>query len=146
MTHTYPNLSLCKRKLSEQLPGFNIMNTVSLCLKKMNLLKLTDIYRLQTSKYVLSFLKNLLPKPLSDLFIVSKNKNKHNTRHCTTLKLQTCKTRTIVASKSIKGMGPQIWNYLLKTFNILNTQQTLITVPGFSSQFRRVTVRGYSSE
>ena len=129
MTHTYPNLSKCKRKLSEQLPVFNIMNTIEPLFNKMNLLKLTNIYRLQTSKYVLSFLKNLLPKPLSDLIIVSKNTHEHNTRHCTTLKLQTCKTRTIVASKSIKGMGPQIWNYLLKTFNILNTRQTLITVP-----------------
>ena len=36
--------------------------------------------------------------------------------------------------------------HFLKRKNILNTQQTLITVPGFSSQFRRVTVREYSNE
>ena len=37
----------------------------------------------------------------------------------------------IMASRSIKGMGPQIWNYLPKIFNILNTQHTLITCTWF---------------
>ena len=114
--------------------------------KKMNMLQLyINRYRLHTSKYVLSFLHNVIPRPLNDLFTTSKDTHDHTTRHCSTMKLQTFKSRTNVASN---GMGPQVWNDLPKSLNtsILNAHQTLITIPGFSAHFQRVTIREYSNE
>ena len=63
-------LIIMQKKIIRTIAGVQYNEHSEPLFKKMNLLKLTDIYRMQTSKYVLSFLKNLLPNPLSDLFIV----------------------------------------------------------------------------
>ena len=62
------------------------------------------------------------------------------------MKLHTFKIRTNVASRSIHGLGPQVWNSMSKSLNILKAHQTLINVTDFSARFRRVTTREYSNE
>ena len=76
-----------------------------------SLLKLVDLYQLQlpVNKYVLSFLKDLLPSSLKHIFTLSQNEHGHNTRYSTACKLMVQKTRTMSACHSIIQMDPQTW-------------------------------------
>ena len=54
--------------------------------KHLHFLKLVDLYQLQINKYVLSFIKGLLPSSLRHIFTLSQNQHGHNIRHSTAYK------------------------------------------------------------
>ena len=107
--------------------------------KHLHFLKLVDLYQLQVNKYVLSFLKVLLPSSLKHIFTLSQNQHGHNTRHSTAYKLMVQKTRTLAAC--IIQMGPQTWNLL--PYDIYMCTSLLISCASFSSRFKRSTLEGY---
>ena len=109
--------------------------------KHLHFLKLVDLYQLQVNRYVLSFLKGLLPSSLKHIFTSSQNQHGHKTRHSTAYKLMVQKTRTLCASQSIIQMGPQTWNFLPQEIYLRNS--LLISCAGFSSRFKRSTLEGY---
>ena len=112
--------------------------------KHLRVLKLTDIYKMQVSKYVLNFLHNVLPSPLSKLFTLSRTVHEHSTLHCTTLKLQTLPSQTVITSQCIANMGPRTWNLLSSELYTNSAHQTLIHISGFSSRFWRAVIREHS--
>jgi len=138
------NLILIQKKIVRIIAGASYNEHSEPLFKKLKLLKLPDIYRLQISKYVLSFLHHIVPTQLNTIFNISKDTHEHSTRHSTALKLQMTKTRTVVATKCISNMGPLIWNALSVTLYTSNAHQTLVTLSGFSARFKRVTILEYS--
>jgi hypothetical protein len=137
-------LVIMQKKIIRVIAGANYYAHTEPIFKHLRVLKLTDIYTMQVSKYVLNFLHLLLPSPLSNLFTASRTIHEHSTRHCTTMRLQTLPSRTAVTSQCIAKMGPQIWNRLPSELYINPAHQTLIHVTGFSSRFRRAVIREYS--
>ena len=109
--------------------------------KHLHLLKLVDLSQLQVNKYVLSFIKGLLPSSLTHIFTLAQNQHGHNTRHSTGYQLMVKKTRTLVACQSIVRMGPQTWNFLSEEIYMRNS--LLISCAGFSFRFKRFTLEGY---
>ena len=97
--------------------------------KHLNFLKLVNLYQLQVNKYVLSFLKDLLPSSLKHIFTLSQNQHGHNTRLST-------------AYKWVLKMGPQTWNLLPHDIYMCNS--LLISCASFSSRFKRSTLEGYN--
>jgi hypothetical protein len=117
--------------------------------KHLHFLKLVDLYKLQVNRYVLSFLKGLLPSSLKHIFTLSQSQHDHNTRHLTVqfssvqtaYKLTVKKTRTLAASQSIIQMGPRTWNFLPQGIYLRNS--LLMSCAGFSSRFKLSTLESY---
>ena len=99
--------------------------------KLLNILKLTDLYKLHISKYMFSFINNLLPCPILEIFTLAQDTHEHGTRHSKTLKLKIKKTRTVVATKSIVNMGPVIWNSISYTLYYNSDLTHLISAKTF---------------
>ena len=137
-------LVITQKKIIRVIAGATYYAHTEPIFKHLRILKLTDIYTMLVSKYVLNFLHKLLPSPLSNLFTASRTVHEHSTRHCSTMKLQSLPTRTVVASQCITKMGPHIWNLLSSELYTNTAHQTLIRVSGFSSRFRRAVIREYS--
>ena len=112
-------LVIMQKKIIRVIAGATYNAHTEPIFKHLRVLKLTDIYKMQVSKYVLNFLHNLLPTPLSNLFTLSSTAHEHSTRHCTALKLQTLPSRTVVTSQCIATMGPCTWNRLPSELQIL---------------------------
>jgi hypothetical protein len=140
-------LAIMQKKIIRIISGSPFNAHTEPIFKRMNLLKLHDIYKLQISKYVLSYLLNSLPPSLNTLFTISNTTHSHNTRHSYDLKLKMTKVRTVIAFKSIIKMGPEVWNDIPATLYIQNTRtpnaRTLVTKSCFSSRFKRAALRGY---
>ena len=49
--------------------------------KLLNILKLIDLYKLYISKYMFSFINNLLPCPILKLFTLTQDTHDHGTQH-----------------------------------------------------------------
>ena len=116
--------------------------------KKLGLLKLHDIYRVQISKFTLSHINGTLPLALNNIFTMSNETHDHRTRHSVSLKFQIPKVRTSTASRSIAKMGPEVWNKLSPSLytcrtTIINSHQTLVGRSCFSARFKRFTMSGY---
>ena len=109
--------------------------------KKFNLLKLSDIHKLQVSKYVLMFLQNQLPSALNNIFVVSNTIHEHNTRHCSILNLKPYRPITYHTRNSILKNGPEIWNKLSSHLYLINN--SLVSRQCFASRFGRAVLREY---
>ena len=81
-----------------------------------------------------SFINNLLPCPILEIFTLAQVTHEHGTRHSKTLKLKIKKTRT-VATKSIVNMGPVIWNSISYTLYYNSDLTHFISAKTFSSRF-----------
>ena len=101
--------------------------------------------KLHISKYMSSFINNLLPCPILEIFTLAQDTHAHGTRHSKTLKLKIKKTRTVVATKSIVNMGPVIWNSISYTLYYNSDLTHLISAKTFSSRFRRAVLQEYSN-
>ena len=110
--------------------------------RNMSLLKLEDIYKLQVSRYVFSYIAGLLPPALSQLFTLSQDTHGHSTRHALTHKLRVQKTRTVAASQCIHQKGPLIWNSIHPDMYIGKTD-LMVSISCFSRRFKRSALENY---
>ena len=75
---------------------------------KLDILKITDIYKLSVASFLFKFVKGKLPSIFNDIFIRSSDIATRVTRNKNKLALPLC--RTDLYKKSIKYQGPFIWN------------------------------------
>ena len=107
--------------------------------KSLKLLKLPDIYKMQVAKYVRCCITKELPVALHHLTTLLKN---YNTRQNTNCKLQIPLTRTLVSTRSIVKMGPQIWNSL-KPDIYLNKRHSIVKKCTFVSRYKQEILNSY---
>ena len=137
-------LYVLQKKVVRTIAGANMKAHSEPIFKSLGILKLEDVHKLHVSKYVFTYIKNALPPPLMNIFTLMQDVHDHNTRHSNILKLKVEKTRTVVATKGIINMGPQIWNSVKQGMYFTNTQTFLLSLNGFSSWFKRDTLHSYS--
>ena len=110
--------------------------------KSLNILKLTDIYKLQVAKYVHSYVTNSLPFSLMDIF-TPLNYCGNNTRQSEARKLRLPKTRTIIATRSIANMGPKIWNSIKSELYLNKDPKRIIATKCFTTRYKNSLLRSY---
>jgi hypothetical protein len=108
------------------------------------LLKLSDIYKLQIAKYTFSSINNKLPEILRDVFTPLGNRVLHNTRQAKTYKLKLPRERTVVSSRNMATMGPQIWNTIPPRIYINKDKTRFITYGTFSARFKYELLKAYN--
>jgi hypothetical protein len=99
-------------------------------LRTLDMLKLDDIYRVQSCKYIYKYICGLLPPPISNIFRLAQDTHLHSTRQSTAYKLNTYKARTLVASQAIVNMGPKLWNCISPILYLYNGN--LVSIQTFS--------------
>ena len=77
---------------------------------KFNILKLSDLYRLELGKFMQMFFSKSIPCYFDDYFIAFKNANKHITISCTSRNLKLPLYSTNRTQKSVKFQGAKLWN------------------------------------
>ena len=77
---------------------------------KLKTLKVQDINQLQVALFMFKLKNNLLPSPFHDLFTLNKSIHDYPTRNSQNYHLMNPKL--IIAQKSIRHNGPDIWNAL----------------------------------
>ena len=77
---------------------------------KFNILKLSDLYRLELGKFMHKFFSKSIPCYFDNYFIEFKHANKHNTRSCTSRNLKFPLYSTNRTQKSIKFQGAKLRN------------------------------------
>ena len=75
--------------------------------KILNILKLKDLYELQTIHFVYDFVNLFLPRPLLNVHTYHGNIHRHNTRHSTDPKPP--KVNSEIMRKSFMYTGPTLW-------------------------------------
>ena len=75
--------------------------------KILNILKLKDLYELQTMHFVYDFANLFLPGPLLNVYTYHGNIHTHNTRHSTDPKPP--KVNSEIMRKSCMYTGPTLW-------------------------------------
>ena len=75
--------------------------------KILNILKLKDLYDLQTMHFVYDFVNLFLPRPLLNVYTYHGNIHRHNTRHSTDPKSP--KVNSKIMRKSFMYTGPTLW-------------------------------------
>ena len=88
-------------------------------------------------------MKDELPSPILNMYILAKNDATYQTRQNAKFKIKPQSRRTVLASQSIKHIGPQIWNAIPNNIYTYNNDATLITSSGFASGYKRVLLGGY---
>ena len=90
--------------------------------KKLNILKLTQIYDTSIAVFMFKFIKGMLPSIFDDLFCRTSDRATRVTRNSYKLAIPLC--RTELHKKSIRYQGPHIWN---KYEDVINHQCSLHT-------------------
>ena len=80
--------------------------------RKFKILKLNDLYKIELSKFVYSYISKYTPKYFNDYFIEFKNANVHNARSSSRRNLILPLYATNRVQKSIKFQGAKLWNSL----------------------------------
>ena len=120
---TFPYLKKLKsiqNKAIKVIGGGNYLNRVTPYYSKLNILKLPDLYELQTAKFEYRFMRNILPQSFSDFFVkVSEisgcTTRSSGNRH--SLYIPCYNTNRL--QQSIKYQGVKIWNSIpLKIQNL----------------------------
>lgn len=106
---------------------------------ELRILKLDDIYRVETLKIVFKYLQHDLPTPLIRLFTLNCDIYERQTRQRADLHVKKC--RTTLASQHIACKGPLLWNVL--PFEIKNLR--FGTQTAFVAKLTRHIVQGYSN-
>ena len=103
--------------------------------QKLNLLKLNDIYYVETCKFMYMYMNNMLPLSFNNLFKQSCTVHAHNTRQA--LSIRAVKPSNTTTHRSLLCRGPNIWNSVnIGTKNIK-------PVKSFVSAVRRGVLLGY---
>ena len=111
--------------------------------KSLRLLKINDIYKLQIAKCVHSYVTNVLPLSLMDIFTYL-HCGERNTRQSKARKLRLPKTRTIVATRSIANMGPKIWNSIKSELYLNKDNKQIVTIKCFAKRYKNYLVEAYT--
>ena len=80
--------------------------------RQFKILKLNDLYKIELSKFVYSYISKYTPKYFDDYFIELKNANVHDTRSSSRQNLILLLYATNRVQKSIKFQGAKLWNFL----------------------------------
>ena len=110
--------------------------------KKLNILKLDDIYKLNVAKYCHNYFSSTLPSHLLTLFSIVPDLHEYATRHNTRHTLKIHRPRTVTTSQHILCNGPKIWNSLSNTLYINHNSQ-LVRPQVFSKRLKKLFLSGY---
>ena len=97
----------------------NYLNRATPYYSKLNILKLPDLYKFETAKFVYRFMHNTLSQSFSDFFVEASEISGRTTRssgNCHSLYIPRYNTNRL--QRSIKYQGVKIWNSI--PFNIQN--------------------------
>jgi len=103
----------------------------------LNILKIDDIYNLETVKFVYKFKNKILPTPLNHLFLPNDQVYERRTRQSNNFHVTKC--RTTLATQHIKRNGPLIWNNLPTNIKLLPQ----IDMKQFSSHVTKFYIEQY---
>ena len=93
--------NICKAQYNEQTdPLF----------KKLQIPKLTDLYKIQVSNFMFKYITGTLPHPLLDLFTSNTAIHIHDTRHRHDPVSRASVSRSDLMTRSILYQGPKIWS------------------------------------
>lgn len=110
--------------------------------KRLKLLKLTDIYKLQIAKFVFFYSTHSLPNVLADIFTPLGNINLHNTRQARH-KLKLPKVRTAVSTRNISNMGPKIWNCIPSRLYLNRDNPNFVSIKTFCAKYKHELLKSY---
>ena len=77
-------------------------------IKKLDILKISDLYALQLNIFMYKYNKNCHPNALNNIFTSNSDIHSHNTRHCRDQHI--AMRRLHSTSKSFICQGPEMWN------------------------------------
>ena len=107
--HTYTNYKSYRKRPSERYQKMNYTGNAHTTplFKNLQILKLKDIYILQLSKLMHSYIYCILPTPLLNLFTVNRNIHLHKTRQQNQPHI--IHRRTAFTSKTFIHQAPDKW-------------------------------------
>ena len=117
-------LIIMRKKAVRIISGATYNDHTDHLFRKMNILKLEDVYDLNVAKYMYALNNGTLPLKLRNTLINNQDINSHNTRNRLNPHIMT--RRTNIACKSIRYNGPKIW------YNIPNEIQNLKSIHSFT--------------
>lgn len=139
------NLIVMQKKLVRIMTNSAFLAHTEPLFKRLAILKLEDVYKLQICKYVLSFLRNLLPTLLMSIFTPVSHGHSHVTRQHTTHRLVVPISRTTVSRQSIVYMGPEIWNSLPSLYYSNPLNNTLFSLSNFTYRLKKNLLDKYNN-
>lgn len=134
-------LDIMHKKIVRIIGGAKFNSHTAPILKKLGMLKLEDIYRVHTCKYIYKYIRGLLPLPLSNIFNLAQDTHSHLTRQSTSYKIQAFKARTRTGSQSIINMGPKLWNDISPTLYLY--KENLLSISAFTRRLKSQIVAAY---
>lgn len=104
--------------------------------KRLNILKLNDIYELKVAKHMYAIHHNSLPLALRNMFVINRDIHTHQTRnrHNPHVTIR----RTNVSSNTIRHKGPAVW------YSIAENIKSKLTIKSFTRNLRGVMLGKYS--
>jgi len=136
------NSNYINKLFVQQKKAVRIINKVSsyhhtnLLFKESKILKLPELYKFETAKYVYKFSSNILPKNLKTLFIKHGSFHNYNTRNRSNPCIPLHKSK--ITLNSICHKGPAIWH---KVPNEIKSSRTLEI---FKSKFKKHLLEEYN--
>ena len=112
---TFPSylkkLNSIQNKAVKLIGGVNYLDRATPYYSKLNILKLPDLYKLETAKFVFRFMHNTLPQSFSESFVKASEISSRTTRSSGNRhSLYIPRYSIISLQKSIKYQGVKIWN------------------------------------
>ena len=104
------SLFLLQKRAIRTITNSNYLTHTEPLFDRLKTLKIQDIHSLQTGVFMYKFTNNQLPELFNNFFDLNSNIHTYPTRHSTDFHLEN--PRTILAQKSIKHHGPDVWNTL----------------------------------
>ena len=114
------NLNSIQNKAIKLIGGGNHLDRATPYYSKLNILKLPDLYKLETAKFVCRFMHSTLPQSFSDFFVKVSEISGRTTRFSVNRpSLDIPRYNTNRLQRSIKYKGVKIGNYIpLQTQNL----------------------------
>ena len=131
------NLITMQKRVIRIISGAKYNDHTGPLFKQAHILKLDDIYKMETLKIVYSCIHKDLPTPLGRLFTLNSEIHKRNTRQQADLHTKKC--RTTLASQHIESRGPHFWNSL--TTDIKTTH--FPRIKRFTKEVIKIMIQGY---
>ena len=103
--------------------------------KKLKTLKAEDIHTFQTAIFMYKYVTNLLPPSFQNFFTYNSNIHSYPTRRSTDFHLNN--PRTLLAHKTIRHHGPDIWN------SFPDTLKSRTTLSSFKAYTRKMILSQY---
>ena len=107
------SLFLLQKKAMRICSQSNYLDHTNPIFQNQKLLKVEDIHTYQTSIFMYKYTTNLLPRSFQSFFTLNTNIHSYPTRRSADFHLNNPKT--LLAHKSIRHHGPDIWNSLPDT-------------------------------